>query len=205
MKELVDHLPIIDLIIVGLLSFFMYVGWRQGLPKLAMTLGALYAGFLLASIYYHLFAMTIGKAFNIKAGFLTDFIGFVALDFMITLLMLVLLLGLFGHIKIKGRWAIFDRIGGSLLGFSAGLLILGIAITLLRVPHEANKQKLDTDSGIPAVELFNMGYTSSSLAPVFVKGAPYLVASTAPMLPPDVHEKGTVPLLEGLAHLDQKQ
>src|SRR3954463_1078713 len=100
-KELIDHIPFIDLIIVGLLAFFLYVGWKHGLPRLAMTVGALYTGFLLASIYYHLFAMVIAKAFNSQVGFFTDFLGFMSLDIMITLLMMALLFGLFGHLRIS--------------------------------------------------------------------------------------------------------
>lgn len=202
MKELIDHIPFIDLIIVALLGYFLYVGWRHGFPKLAMAVGALYAGFLLASIYYHLFAAILSTAFNLKPGFFTDFLGFCILDVMITLLMIVLLFGLFGHLRITGRWSIFDKIGGTLSGFLAALMILIISIGLLRVPHETALKKLDTNSGIPAVDLFNDGYTKSALAPVFVEGAPYLLASTKPMLPLETQEKGAVPLLETLVTKD---
>jgi hypothetical protein len=138
-----------------------------------------------------------------RSSFLTDLLGFMSLDIMVTLLMMALLFALFGHLSIKGRWQVFDRIGGSLSGFFVGIIILSIAITLLRIPHEANRLKLDPNGGIPAVELFNQGYDHSVLAPIFMRGAPYLVASTNPLLPPDAHIKGAVPLLESVVLIKQ--
>lgn len=199
MKELIDHIPFIDVLIVGLLVFFVYLGWKNGLPRLVMSVGAIYVGFLLASIYYHLFGVTLMRIFQMKSQFLADFLGFLALDLLVTVLMLALLFSVFGHIDIRGRLQIFDKVGGSLAGAVAGIVLLVIVISVLRVPHERNKLKLDANSGIPAVELFNDGYDHSFLAPSFMKGTPTLLSSVKPMLPPEAQAKGTPPMLETLA------
>ncbi len=198
MRELINVIPYLDVFIVVLLAFFLYLGWNHGMPRLAMIIGAIYTGFLLASIYYHLFAVVLSKAFKMRASFVTDLISFLVLDALITILMIALLLTLFGHIEIKGRAAAFDKLGGTVMGFFAGILVIGILITLLRVPYEANKQNLDASSKMPVVQLFNDGYEKSALSPYFVKAAPWLVYSISPMLPPQMQDKGAVPLLQSL-------
>src|SRR6476661_350269 len=122
--------------IVGLLIFFVYLGWKNGLPRLVMTVGAIYTGFLLASIYYHLFGVTLQRTFHMKSAFLSNFAGFLILDVLVTVLMLALLFSVFGHIDIRGRLKIFDKVGGSLVGVFAGVLLLVMMISLLRLPHE---------------------------------------------------------------------
>lgn len=196
MKELIDHIPFVDVMILGLLGLFIFIGWKNGMPRLLMTIGALYTGFLLASIYYHKFGTIMARLLNNRPGFVTDYIGFLALDIAITVLTIVLMFTLFGHINIKGRWAIVGRLGGSVVGFVAGLIVVSLLITLLRVPYESSKQKLDPNTGIAPAEAFNENYAKSALAPVLLKSAPYLVASVQPMLPPEVRGKGAVPLLE---------
>jgi uncharacterized membrane protein required for colicin V production len=204
-KELIDHIPFVDVFIVALLGLFIYVGWKHGLPRMLMTIAALYAGFLLASIYYHLFGAALARAFKARPGFGTDFLGFLVLDIAVTMLMLVLMFTLFGHLNITGRWAIIGRLGGSITGLAAGLLLVALTIALLRVPYEANKQNLDPNSGIAPVEAFNENYAKSALAPVFMRGAPYLVASIRPMLPLEVRAKGAVPILEPYALKQDQQ
>jgi uncharacterized membrane protein required for colicin V production len=198
-KELIDHIPFIDVIIVGLLATFVWLGWKHGLPRMVMTIGAMYAGFLLASIYYHLFGSAIARAFNMKVGFVSDFFGFLGLDVAITLLLMVLMFSLFGHVSIKGHWAILDRALGSVSGLLTGLLIVALSVTMLRLPYEANKQLFDPDSVLPAAKLFNQGYAQSALAPQFMKTAPYINVSVRPLLPLEVRDKGAVPLMESVA------
>jgi uncharacterized membrane protein required for colicin V production len=198
LKELIDHIPFLDVIILGALVLFIWLGWNQGLPRFAMVVASIYTGFLLSSIYYHLFAVALAKAFNLTASFVADLISFLVLDAVITVLMLALLVSLFGHIEIGGKLAIFDKLGGTLLGMLSGILVVGIVVTMLHVPYEANKQKLNSGNDMPVVKLFNQGYERSALAPLLVKAAPVLVASIKPMLPPAAQEKGTVPLLEGV-------
>ena len=204
MKELIDHIPFIDVIIIALLGLFVYLGWRHGLSRMLMTIAALYAGFLLASIYYHLFGAALARAFNGRPGFAADFLGFLVLDIAVTILMVVLMFTLFGHINFSGRWAIVGRLGGSVTGFAAGLLIAALVIALLRLPYESNKQKLDPNSGLAPVEVFNQNYAKSALAPYFMRGAPYLVTTVKPMLPSEAREKGAAPILEPYA-LAQEQ
>src|SRR3954453_4037026 len=76
LKDLIDHIPFVDLMIVGVLVFFIYLGLKNCLPKLLLTVGAIYTGFLLASIYYHLFGMTLQKMFHMKNPFMANFAGF---------------------------------------------------------------------------------------------------------------------------------
>jgi hypothetical protein len=56
---------------------------------------------------------------------------------------------------------------------------------------------------MPVVQLFNQGYEKSMLSPFFIKGAPYFLQTLKPMLPPQVQEKGAVPLLESLVVSEQ--
>jgi len=198
LKELIDHIPFVDVIIVAVLIAFLVVGWANGAPRMIMALISLYAGFLLASVYYHLFATALGRTFNMKANFVADVIAFLVLFVMISALMMALMIGLFGHIEIKGRLGIFDKVFGTLAGFAAGLLVIGVVVTLLHVPYNLHQQSLNSSTDVPIIKLFNQGYDLSALAPVFVKGAPFLTSTIVPMLPPEARGKGTIPLLEGI-------
>jgi uncharacterized membrane protein required for colicin V production len=196
MRELINVIPFFDIIIVGLLLVFLYLGWANGTPRLLMVIGSIYTGLLLASVYYHLSAVLLAGFLNIKSMFVADLISFAALTVFTTILMLALLFNLFGHIEIKSRMAVFDRIIGSVVGMLAGVLIVGILVTMVRVPYEANK--LSSVGDMPAMQMFNSGYEKSTLSPFFLKGAPFFLASMKPMLPPQVQAKGAVPLLEGI-------
>ena len=203
MRELLNAIPYLDLTIIVLVLFFVYLGWVHGTPRLLMVLGAIYTGFLLAAVYYHLFALTLINFFKLKSMFTAELISFVVLDALVTVLMLALLFSLFGHVEIRNRLAVFDKIIGSVFGMLAGVLVIGILITMLRVPYEANKQKLNSTSEMPVVQLFNQGYEKSMLSPFFLRGAPYFLHSLKPMLPPQVQEKGAVPLLESIVVQEQ--
>jgi uncharacterized membrane protein required for colicin V production len=198
LKEFIDHIPFIDLAIIGVLAFFIYLGWTHGMPRLAMVTGALYTGFLLASIYYHLFAVALARTFNFRLSFASDVIAFLVLDALVSVLMIGLLFSLFGHIEIGGKLAIFDKVGGTIGGFLSGLLIVGVLVALLRVPYEANKETLNVGSQMPVIQLFNDGYEKAFLAPVFIKTAPVLMSTVTPLLPREAKEAGAVPLLESI-------
>lgn len=198
MRELLAVIPYLDLTILVLVLFFVYLGWVHGTPRLLMVVGAIYTGFLLAAVYYHLFALVLVGFFNMKSMFTADLISFLVLDVLVTVVMIALLFSLFGHVEVKNRFAVFDKTFGSVMGLATGALVVGILITLLRVPYEANKQKLNATSEMPVVQLFNQNFEKSVLAPLFVKGAPYFLQSLKPMLPPQVQEKGAVPLLESI-------
>jgi uncharacterized membrane protein required for colicin V production len=196
LKELIDHIPFIDVIIVATVAFFIFVGWKWGTPKALMIVGAVYSGYLLSSIYYHLFAVALKRLFNITNNMAADLISFLSLFAVITGLMAALLLGLFSHVQIGGRMAIFDRIGGSLFATLAAVAIVGVGVMMLHAPYEANKSDIELPTQMPVLVLFNDGYGKSFLAPQVTKLSPYLVKSVAPMLPAEVKSKGAVPLLE---------
>jgi uncharacterized membrane protein required for colicin V production len=198
MRELLQVIPYLDLAIIALVLFFTYLGWNFGTPRLLITIGAIYTGFLLSAIYYHLFAVMLINVFHIQSTFIAEMLSFLALDVLVTVLMLALLLSLFGHIEVRNRLAIFDKLFGTLLGLLAGVLVAGILITLLRVPYESSKQKLNPVADMPVVQLFNQAYEKSLLSPFFLKGAPYFLTTLKPMLPPQVQAKGAVPLLESI-------
>jgi uncharacterized membrane protein required for colicin V production len=198
MRELLQIIPYLDLVIIALLLFFIYLGWNFGTPRLLMVVGAIYTGFLLAAIYYHLFAVMMINLFHIQSVFIAELISFLVLDVLITVLMLALLLSLFGHIEIRNRLAIFDKLFGTILGLLAGVMVVGILLTLLRVPYESSKLKVNSVSDMPIVQLFNQAYEKSVLSPFFLKGAPYFLSTLKPMLPPQVQAKGAVPLLESI-------
>src|SRR4028119_985088 len=100
MQDVINLIPFMDLGIIALVLFFMFVGWKQGLPRMIITVGALYTGFLLASVYYHLFAVVLANMLKDRADMTFDLIAFVMIDTLISALMLALLLNLFGHIEI---------------------------------------------------------------------------------------------------------
>lgn len=198
MSELLAVIPFLDIIIVLLLFASLLVGWTQGMPRLMMIAGALYTGFLLASVYYHLFAVSLASVFNIHSGFVADLVSFAILDVFVTLLMVALLLSLFGHVEIKGRAAVFDRILGSVMGLFVGVFVIGILMTLLRVPFEANQTKLNSSADMPIIQMFNSNYEKSTLAANFIRTTPILMSSVMPLLPPDARDRGTVPLLASI-------
>ena len=196
MRELINAIPIFDVVIIGLLLLFIYLGWANGTPRLLMVIGAIYTGLLLAAVYYHLFAVLLAQFFNIKSMFVADLLSFISLLVLVTIVMIALLFSLFGHIEVKSRMAVFDKITGTVLGLLAGVLVVGILVTLVRVPYEGNKGSSVNE--MPVMQVFNNGYEKSALAPFFVRGAPYFLASMKPMLPPQVQAKGAVPLLESI-------
>ena len=198
MRELLAVIPYLDIAIFGLLIFFLYVGWMQGMPRLLMAVGALYTGFLLASVYYHLFAVSLSNIFKSRITAITDLLAFFILFIIVSVLMMALLLSLYGHIEIKGRAAVFDKIGGAVAGFLTGVLIISVLVTILRVPYnETNEARFDRKS-MPVVEFFNSGYEKSALAPTFLRAAPVLVWSVTPLLPAEARDKGGVPLMTSL-------
>lgn len=176
----------------------LFIGWSQGVPRLMMITGALYTGFLLASVYYHLFSGTLASIFRLQNGFVSDLISFAVLEVFISIIMIALLLSLFGHIEIKGKMAIFDKIGGTLLGLVTAVFVIGILVTLMRIPVEANKEKLNSTAQMPMIQVFNNSYDKSTLGPVFMRTMPILMYSVVPMLPADTQQRGAIPLLQAL-------
>jgi uncharacterized membrane protein required for colicin V production len=199
-KELIDHIPFLDIIFLAVFAYFIYLGWKHGMPKALMIVGAVYTGFLLSSIYYHLFAISLGRTFNLKGTFTADLLSFVILYVVISGLMAALLLGLFGHVEIKGRLAVFGRIGGSVAGAIASLIVIVVMVTLLHEPYEANKQDTDLPNQVPAIVLFNQGYDKSMLAPQVDRLAPYRIKGVQPMLPAEARVNGAPPLLQSVMH-----
>jgi len=198
MSQFLSIIPFLDILIVLLLFAALLVGWTQGIPRLVMIAGALYTGFLLASVYYHLFSVSLANMFGIQSGFVADLVSFAVLDVLVTVVMVALLLSLFGHVEIKGRAAVFDKILGSVMGLFVGVFVIGILITLLRVPFEANQTKLNSAADMPIVMMFNSNYEKSTLAGQFMRTTPVLMSSVVPLLPPGTRERGAVPLLESI-------
>lgn len=204
MQDVINLIPFMDLGITALVLFFMFVGWKQGLPRMIITVGALYTGFLLASVYYHLFAVVLANMLKDRADMTFDLIAFVIIDTLVSALMLALLLNLFGHIEIKGRAMVFGKMGGLVAGLLAGVFIVGSLVTLLRVPTVSNTEKLNDTVNLPVVQVFNNGYARSALAPNFVKAAPFVIRTTSPFLPPRERVKGAVPLLQSMLNNNER-
>ncbi|HEX8597463.1 MAG TPA: CvpA family protein [Chloroflexia bacterium] len=204
MQDVINLIPFMDLGITALVLFFMFVGWKQGLPRMIITVGALYTGFLLASVYYHLFAVVLANMLKDRADMTFDLIAFVMIDTLISGLMLALLLNLFGHIEIKGRAMVFGKMGGLVAGLVAGVFIVGSLVTLLRVPAVSNTEKLNDTVNLPVVQVFNNGYARSALAPNIVKAAPFVIRTASPFLPPKERAKGAVPLLQSMLTNNEK-
>ena len=198
MQQVIDFIPFLDLGITALVLFFMFVGWKQGLPRMVITVGALYIGFLIASVYYHLFAVVLANMLKDRADMTFDLVSFVVIDALVSGLMLALMLNLFGHIEIKGRAVIFGKMGGLVAGLVAGAFILGSLVTLLRVPADSYAEKMNDTVNLPVVQVFNNAYARSALAPNIVKAAPLVIRTAAPFLPPKERAKGAVPLLQSM-------
>ncbi|MDQ3705659.1 MAG: CvpA family protein [Chloroflexota bacterium] len=204
MQDVINFIPFMDLGIIALVLFFMFVGWKQGLTRMIITVGALYTGFLLASVYYHLFAVVLANMLKDRVDMTFDLIAFVMLDTLISALMLALLLNLFGHIEIKGRAMVFGKMGGLVAGLVAGVFIVGSLVTLLRVPAVSNTEKLNDTVNLPVVQVFNNGYARSALAPNIVKAAPFVIRTASPFLPPRERAKGAVPLLQSMLNNNER-
>jgi hypothetical protein len=114
--------------------------------------------------------------------------------------MIALLVSLFGHVEIKGRLAIFDKVFGTLSGVVAATLIVVMLVTVLRVPAETERTK-EVHGQVPATRLFDEGYGRSALAPLSAQAAPYLLSSVAPMLPAQARANGAAPLLEPMLEI----
>ena len=80
MRELIQIIPYLDLTIIALLFFFLYLGWNHGTPRLLMVIGSIYTGFLLSAIYYHLFAVMLTGFFKLQSVFVADRPADVSLD-----------------------------------------------------------------------------------------------------------------------------
>ena len=202
MQQVIDLIPFLDLAIAAIVAFAMYLGWKHGLPRLLMAVGAVYSGFLLSSIYYHLFAVMLANVLKVRPTFTTDLVAFLVLFALASGLMLLLLVNLFGHWEIKGRAVIFGKIGGLLAGMVAAAFAVTVVVTVMRSPIVSYDTKVNDAVNLSVVQAFNNGYNRSLLAPNLAKTAPLLLKSVAPMLPPDMKEKGAVPLLQSLATQD---
>lgn len=203
MQQVIDLIPFLDLTILGIVIFFMVVGWKQSMPRMVITVAALYTGFLLASIYYHLFAVVLANMLQDRPDLTFDLISFIMLDTVISALMLALLLNLFGHIEIKGRAVVFSKIGGAFVGLLAGAFIIGSLVTLLRVPATSYAEKLNDTVDLPVVQVFNNSYDRSFLAPNIVKAAPFVMRTVAPFLPEKERTRGAVPLLQSMLNTNR--
>lgn len=198
MQQVIDLIPFLDVIITALLVLFMYAGWKQGFPRMVMVAGALYTGFLLASIYYHLFAVMLGNLLKVRPDFTTELMAFIIVNAVSSGLMLALLINLFGHIEIGGRAVVFNKIAGLTTGLLAGAFTVGIMVALLRAPVIANETKQNDTVNLPAVVVFSNSYDRSLLGPNLMKIAPVMLRSVAPLLPTDIKEQGAVPLLQSV-------
>lgn len=198
MQQVIDLIPFLDVTILGFVIFFMVVGWKQSMPRMVITIAALYTGFLLATIYYHLFAVVLANMLQDRPDLTFDLIAFVILDAVISSLMLALLLNLFGHIEVKGRAVVFSKIGGAFLGVVAGAFIIGSLVTLLRVPATSYAEKMNDTVDLPVVQVFNNSYDRSALAPNIVKAAPFVLRTVSPFLPETERSRGAVPLLQSM-------
>lgn len=199
MQQVIDLIPFVDLGIALIVGFFIYTGWKQGTPRLLLIVGALYSGFLLASVYYHFFATLIGNTFKARANFTLDLVAFIALFAAVSGLMTFLLSNLFGHLQVRGRAMVFGKLFGAFLGLLAGAFIVAVVTMLLRAPVIANETRANDAVNSPVVIAFGNGYARSMLAPNVMKAAPIVLKAFVPALPAAVKDKGAVPLLQSVA------
>ena len=117
---------ILDIIIVALLGFAIYSGWRKGAITMFVSIIVLIAAVLVATI----FGTPFGKAIGVGPTLLHPVTGF------FVLFIILLLIGSFVKKWIKpkrGFLAGADKVFGSVFGFLRAVLLLGLLFGFLRI------------------------------------------------------------------------
>jgi membrane protein required for colicin V production len=155
----------LDVIIVLVLAFALFRGWRKGLVSVILSLVFL----VLALFGAGALGGMVGEALNIRPPYLSTVVGF-----MIAFATL-LFVGKIIREKIKPKEGVLggmDKIAGASLGLLRGLIVLSIALVFFRVIH------------LPPESM----RASSSLYPHVVSIAPSLVKMLRPLASSDTLE-----------------
>ncbi|NJK79412.1 MAG: CvpA family protein [Chloroflexaceae bacterium] len=121
---------IIDGIFILLFFGAMFLGFAQGMIRMAIMLFAFYLSVVLSSLYYPPFGTWIWRSFG-GQEFVARYVGF-AIILIVAFLMLTFAgIYTFRYVEIRGAFQYVDRIVGLCLGVVLGALVISILSILL--------------------------------------------------------------------------
>ncbi len=194
--DILKVLHVMDLVIAAMVLGIAMLGFAKGTFKVLLVFAAVLTGFFAASIFYGAFAGFLAPFFHLDMTAHDDVVVAGAVSFFLLNTIVSLLVGFFlfsflGHFEIRGRYgSCADKPIGMMLGFIAGLVIVGILITLISVPYElSNKINLPPQEG-EIGGILHVWYVDSIFAsPIRDKIMPFVVGLLAPIMPggaPDI-------------------
>ncbi len=181
--EFLKNLHLLDLALLGTILGFALYGFARGMIKLALILGSIYLGFLIAAIYYVPMAGIVSRLFNVSLSSIAEILAFLLLNFIVAAVLITILFQFFGHLEIQGRaGACIDRPIGMILGFITGIAITAILVNLLSVPYELNNEVHFAGDQAPYLVIFNDWYANSIMRDPLRSVLPALLSSISPLL-----------------------
>jgi len=138
---------VLDIIILSILFFCTIRSFFKGIIRETFSLLALVLGIILARQFYYQTAQSWGRWISPKAG---NIIAFILL-FLVAYLVVLIIGKLFRKIikTIELNW--LDHVGGALLGFLKGLLLVCLLVTVLIMVLSPHEEVLRTSKFIPHV------------------------------------------------------
>lgn len=138
---------VLDIIILSILLVCTIWSFFKGIIREIFSLLALALGIILARQFYYQTAQSWGRWISPKAG---NIIAFILL-FLVAYLVVVIIGKLFRKIikTIELNW--LDHVGGALLGFLKGLLLVCIVVTVLIMVLSPHEEVLRTSKLLPHV------------------------------------------------------
>ena len=138
---------VLDIIILSIVLFCTIWSFFKGIIREIFSLLALGLGIILARQFYYQTAQSWGRWLSPKAG---NIIAFILL-FLAAYLVVIIIGKLFRKIikTIELSW--LDHVGGALLGFLKGLLLVCLLVTVLIMVFSPKEEVLRTSELIPYV------------------------------------------------------
>ena len=167
----------VDLAILAVLMLGLATGWMQGLVRQLIVLAALYLGAILATQYHAFLGNGLKSILVGTPGIIVNAISFFGILLIVTAIINLLA---FDAARMSFRLpAVFDRLGGMLLGAVSGWILVTLAV-----------QILSYSTGIAAWgdadnmrEFIANGIRASRLADVAAATVPALIGTIKPWLP----------------------
>jgi len=146
-KDMIFGKNVLDIIILSILVFCTIRSFFKGVIREIFSFLALALGIILARQFYYQTSQSWGRWISPKAGNIVAFI----LLFLAAYLVVLIIGKLFRKIikTIELNW--LDHLGGALLGFLKGLLLVCLLVTVLIMFLSPQEQVLRTSKLIPHV------------------------------------------------------
>jgi uncharacterized membrane protein required for colicin V production len=167
----------LGLLFVGLIA----LGFWQGLMKELWLLIALYLGAVLASLYGDYVAALIGSQVGSGAGpnEVASAWGFFIVIALATALFYSILFALVGHVRVKSRLLILDKIGGITLGVVTAFLL----VSFLAYVINALLAYMPPTTEWAFVAVLKAQRLTSPLLHLFQDTRPVVMGAILPLLP----------------------